>query len=401
MKTKDYESYAFTRIKNFIAQEVYIMAVRKKYPSVYDYICKINFKLREGFSYIKTEYDDIISNEFEYFIETMLNSVVHCASYNVKKDVVINWLYNIYPADEYEHDDEIINVLENLKKRMLISLEDISLVTTCHSFNFSHEFPPFVFCLCNNHVFALLYYYGKEYLPKIKQENKKVTITSVREPFQIRRSYGRDLYRTRKEKVEIYVPKESLRKKMKASDGVLDFSNTQDDLIQEFFYTSLLPDSETVSLTKELRIGIDTTISLDNLVVDKLLEMIRYELSTVQKDNKNARYVLAKNLNELEEASKIPEISKANIIVFERLHMSHLPEIKGEIIVKNYLCGLIILNRYLFENEGGLSLDNLYSNLSEELTVNYKIDKSNFSSVTIRRGYEAINKMLKNKIELI
>ena len=217
-------------------------------------------------------------------------------------------------------------------------------------------------------------------------------------PYKIIERYKKFDYRTRHIQSEIKTPSTSLKK----TTYKLDLSSEQENLINAFFTLDILPDLDTVIFTKELRIGIDTSTPLDNLAVEKILTGIRITLSSIQADNKHAKYLLAENTEQLVKTSLIPEINRPNIEDLKELHKSQIPGTINSHRIKNLLCGLIILYRYKFSPEDtNTSLEKLYSNLSDELMLDIGLAESKFSVETIARGYKQVKKLFDNEVIML
>ncbi|MFK3842119.1 hypothetical protein [Serratia sp. NPDC087055] len=398
MNAVDHDRHAFSDITDFIAQEIYILSVRKKFPLEFDLICQLAKDTKEEFNFVKDEYNEHYA--YEDIVEILINSIATKGDKNSLQKEICYHLDNIRLG--HEDNDNLFNYIANLKNRVLTSLVRLSEKYCKFSLNFTPQYPPYIFCLNNDYLSALVYYYGKEYLPKEKytKEGRETCFTNA--PYKLRKCYWYSTYRTRHMQHEVDVPENTLKKSIKKEQLIINFKDEQESLIQEFLVMDMLRDMDTVSFTHELRISIDTSAPLDDLAVDKLLAMIRNELSSLQLKNKYSKYILAESMDDLEEASKIPTIKSHGLIDLKELHSSQIPGLTSYYTAKNYLCGLVILHRHLFDHKReGSSLDNLCSDLSEELTNVIKIDNSKFSPVTIIRGYKQVRKLLHNQIKLL
>ncbi|AVF38243.1 hypothetical protein [Rahnella sikkimica] len=393
MNIDDYERDAFSDITNFIAQEIYVLAVRKSFPLEFNLIMQLTNNIKEEFNFVKDDFNE--TTTYEYIVETLINSIVTEGDNDSLLEKVNYHLDNIYPYYEDEH----LNHITNLRNRIIESLGKIIKKNSGFQININHLYPPYVLCLNNDYLSALVYYYGKEYIPtEIKtKEGRKISFTNA--PYELRKRYSYSNCRTRLIQHEVNTPKGTLKKTLINNGLTMDFTGDQEYLIQEIFLLDFLPDSETVSFTDELRVSINTSIPLDDLEVDKILAIIRCEISSLQRDNKHGKYLLAESLNDLEKASNIPDIKNHDMINLKELHKSHVPELTTFYQAKNYLCGLVILYRNLFIHKyDGTSLEDLFSDFSEELTEVIKIDNSKFTPVTISRGYNKIKKIFINQI---
>lgn len=395
-----YEENALCDITNFIDQEIYVLAVRSSYPSEYEQIIKLADYLKGKLNPVNEEfYDESVSEEI---IELIVNYLATGETLDALHSEINDYLDSTYHIKEYAEDSVYLNKVDSTKAKF------ISCASCAHkefgkiSFSFIHQYPPSLFSINNNHLFALLYFYNKEYLPKKKEfiDGEEITFTNA--PYKIMRRYNYSRYRTRHIQHEVDIPINTLKKSMQKGDFKINISNKNDALIQECISLLGFRDKQRVSYTNELRISIDTSSPLDDFEVDRILAMLRCELSTLQRENKHSEYQIAQNMNDLERATKIPDISTDDYVALKKLHTPQIEKLKTDLNAKNYLCGLIILYRYLFERSASsTSLEKLCSDLSDELMNSIKIDGSKFSSDTILRGYKQVKKIFQAQEKIL
>lgn len=344
-------------------------------------------------------YDESVSEEI---IELIVNYLATGETLDALHSEINDYLDSTYHIKEYAEDSVYLNKVDSTKAKF------ISCASCAHkefgkiSFSFIHQYPPSLFSINNNHLFALLYFYNKEYLPKKKEfiDGEEITFTNA--PYKIMRRYNYSRYRTRHIQHEVDIPINTLKKSMQKGDFKINISNKNDALIQECISLLGFRDKQRVSYTNELRISIDTSSPLDDFEVDRILAMLRCELSTLQRENKHSEYQIAQNMNDLERATKIPDISTDDYVALKKLHTPQIEKLKTDLNAKNYLCGLIILYRYLFKRSASsTSLEKLCSDLSDELMNSIKIDGSKFSSDTILRGYKQVKKIFQAQEKIL
>ncbi|KDE34243.1 hypothetical protein AW40_23185 [Kosakonia radicincitans UMEnt01/12] len=399
MKNSDYDEYELSEIINFIAQEIYVLAVKYSHASEYELINRLADDIRKYLRAIKNELQD--ESACEEIIEIMVNNI---ATYEKKENIcekINDYIDYLYPLEE-DDDNNYIKDIEALKRKIISIATEVCNKYSTMKFNLEYLYPPYVFCLDNDYLHALVYFYNKEYLPKKKEFKNGLVIENTISPYKTTGRYSYSKYRFRSIQNNVEVPQETLKKAMSSGQFILEVKDKKDPLIQEYFLLQGLRDLERVSYTNELRISIDTSSPLDNFEVDKILTMIRCELSVLQRKNKYSEYLMAKDENDFERAFEIPDINTESYIKLKKLHTPRIENLKTDLNAKNYLCGMIILNRYLFDNEKSKrSLETLCEDLSSELIDALKIDDSKFSKDTILRGYKQVKKIFQNQIENI
>ncbi|MBA0181730.1 hypothetical protein H0251_19115 [Pectobacterium carotovorum] len=401
MKTSDYDDYELSEIINLIAQEIYVLAVKHSHSSEYELINQLAVDIRKILHAIKDELQ--AESAHEEITEIMVKNIATGEVDENLHEEINNYIDDLYPLDEYNHhDNDYIKFREGLRRKVISCAVEMRNKYSGVRFNLKYHYSPYVFCLDNNYLHALIYFYNKEYLPKKKESKYGAETTITNPPYKIRRPYGYSKYRIRYIKNDVEVPQETLKKAIKNRGFKLELTDEKDPLMQEFYSLYALRDVKKVSYTNELRISIDTSSPLDDFEVDKILAMLRCEISNLQRDNKYSEYHMAKDINEFKRAFEIPNIKTENYLQIKKLHTPQIKNLKTDFNAKNYLCGMIILSRYLFDNENPKkSLDKLCADLSSELIDVLKIDESKFSPDTILRGYKQVNKAVQNQIENI
>ena len=399
----DIEENAFYDICNFIDQEIYVLAVRSSFLEEYESVVKLANDINEALHSIKDEFND--DSKIEEIIEIVVNAVGTGITFESLHDNLIYYIDSEYSLPEDENKDdhiEYIKEVEDLKAKTISCISEVYKFHGGLSFTFKHQYPPYVFCLDNDYLDALQYFYNKEYLPKKREFKGGVEITTIRAPYRILKRYNNSRYSTSIKQFEVNVPEKNLKKSIESGEHENCLPNENENLITELFKLLALNDTDRVAYTNELQISIDTSSPLNNYEVDKILAMIRFELSTIQKRNKHSEYRMAKEIKDIDRAIKIPEISTDNYVVLKKLHTPQIEKLKTVLNAKNYLCGLIILHRYSFEkSDTPPSLEKLRSDLSEKLMFSMNIADSKFSSNTILRGYKQVKKIFKEKIRML
>jgi len=397
MFTFDYEGNALSDITNFIAQEIYLLAVRHTYPSQCEHIKQLAKQIKNELLFVKDEFND--EPAYEEIVAIVINSILTDVNEESLQEELIYCLNNRHSF--YVDDEDHIIYLERMKQKIASCVSIFFKEFNGASLKIPHQYPPYLLTLEHDLISALVYFYNKEYLPKIKDTKEMREICTTSAPYEIIRRYGFSRYRTRLIQHEVEVPTITLKKRMKNSK-VIEVSNEKDSFVQEYFNLAALSDVDSVSYTDELRISIDTSSPLDDLEVDKILAMIRCELSSLQRNNKHSEYRLAIGRDDLRRAARIPDITTEDYVTIKKLHASQIQELNTALNAKNYLCGLIILYRSKFEPENdNSSLEQLCYGLSEELINSVMIDRSKFSPDTIARGYKKVKKLFDNQIKML
>lgn len=401
LKSSDYDDNELSEIISFIAQEIYVLAVKHSHASEYETINQLAADIRKSLHAISDELQN--ESAHEEITEIMVNNISAGERNENLYEEINNYIDYLHPLDEDNvHDNDYIKFIEILRGKFISCAVGICNKYRDARINLKHQYPPYVFCLDNNYMHALIYFYNKEYLPKRKELKNESEITHTIAPYKIRRPYGYSKYRTRCIQNDVEVSQETLKKAMKSGEFSLCLTDEKDPLTQELFLLYGLRDVKTVSYTNELRISIDTSYPLDDFEVDKILTMLRCEISNLQRNNKHSEYLMAKDINEFKRAFEIPDITTENYLKIKKLHTPQIENLKSDFNAKNYLCGMIIFNRHSFDNEKPKrSIDKLCDDLSREFTNELKIAGSKFSLDTILRGYKQVNKAIQNQIENI
>ncbi|MEX6324101.1 hypothetical protein AB6F65_18735 [Providencia hangzhouensis] len=392
----NYDDDMLLDITSFIAQEIYVLAVRQQFPLEFDLIRQLGKNIKEKLNFIKENYNE--SSAYETISEMLINNIVMDEDNGLLLEKIEHYLDNLYTV--HEEEDGLINHINDLKKDASTCLKELFEIYSNFESNFIHHYPPYVLLLDNNYLHSLAYFCSKEYLPK-KENTTEGRITSITHaPFELRRRYENSKYRTKDIQNEIEVPTSTLKRSTKKIN-INEFEG--DERLLEAFYTlNFLTDQDTVSITHELRVSIDTSTPLDDLTVDKILAMVRYNLSRVQLKNKDAKYLLAENMYDLKKAMNIPDIKiDDQLLNIKRLYTPQVNGLKNDYSAKDYLCGLVILYRNFFDDEySNTSISNLCSDLSDEL-MGYKISNLGFSDTTIQKGYNNVKRLFDNQIKLL
>ncbi|MEG5888138.1 hypothetical protein UXP46_23125 [Enterobacter ludwigii] len=401
MDSHQYEKNALCDITNFIDQEIYVLAVRSSFTPEYEKIINLADYTKKALLPVKNEFYD--EPEYEEIVEIIVDVIGTGGALKVLHEEIYHYLEDRYRIHEEDYEDaEYIKKIENMKLKTISCASSIYKTHEDILFSFNHLYPPYVFCLNNDHLLALLYYYNKEYLPKKKEFTGGGEVICTQPPYKMMRRYSYSKYRTRHIIHEVDVPNNTLKKSIESGDFKLSIADEKDPLTLACFLLLGFKDAKRVEYTNELRISIDTSSPLDDFEVDKILTMIRCDLSNLQRNNKYSEYRTSQNIKDLERAINIPDISTDNYVAIKKLHTPQIENLKTELNAKNYLCGLIILYRYLFERSVSKdSLEKLCDNLSGELVNSIKIDESKFSSETILRGYKQVKKIFQEQIKIL
>ncbi|EHF4937019.1 hypothetical protein CF635_003636 [Enterobacter hormaechei] len=401
MDSHQYEKNALCDITNFIDQEIYVLAVRYSFTPEYEKIITLADYTKKALLQVKNEFYD--EPEYEEIVEIIVDVIGTGGTLKVLHDEIYYYLEGRYQIHEEDYDDA--GYIKTIKKMKLKTISCASSIYKAHediSFSFNHLYPPYVFCLNNDYLLALLYYYNREYLPKKKEFIGGGEVICTQAPYKIMRRYNYSRYRTRHIIHEVDVPDNTLKKSIESGNFKLSIADEKNPLTIACCFLLGFKNTKSVEYTNELRVSIDTSSPLDDFEVDKILAMIRCDLSNLQRNNKYSEYRTSQDTKDLERAMNIPDISTDNYVAIKKLHTPQIENLKTELNAKNYLCGLIILYRYLLEHSvSNASLEMLCHNLSGELVNSIKLDDSKFSSDTILRGYKQVKKIFQDQIQIL
>lgn len=410
------ERDALSDVTNFIAQEIYKLAVIKQYPNEYSEI----FNLARNITKKLTElFDQGVDPELKALRDTLVDLIVHGATQSDFEKYVSSVLRieNINqpefgsvtpnlgstdnsdePFDYEKHEHEIKVVAFGVAKKIFLKNRDFK--TTI-----SHKYRPSVFGYTYDYYEALEYYYGLYYHSQVN--SKTNTTTFYHAPYESFRPYAdRIVDQSKCIKREFQVPDTALSKK---ESLICSNSEALQPLCSMDLFRGEQP-IESVIKTTEIRFRLDLLEPLSNDELDRALAHWRSVISSAQYSNSVASMLIAESEAELIQAYNMPSLKHEEYTELKRLHKVLLPELNSPHQAKAYLCGLIVLfEHYIRVNSSpdslffswGKNKDNL-STLLRFDAISIKLRKEHgeegFSAGSVEKGYKLVKAVFNNHI---
>ncbi len=410
-KRKREECNALSDMTNFIAQEIYKLAVIKQYPNEYSEIFNLARNITKELTHL---FDQGFNPKLEALRDTLVDLIVHNATKsdfegyvsNVLRIENINQLEFVLentdnsddPFDYEKHEHEIKVTAFGIAKQ--IFFKNRGFKTTI-----PHKYPPSVIGYKYDYHEALEYYYGLYYHSQL--DRKTNTTTFYHAPYESFHPYAdRIVEQSKCIEREFQVPDTALSKKES-----LTYNNIE--ALQPLYSMDLLrgeQPKESVIKTTEIRFRLDLSDPLSNKELDRVLVRLRSIISSAQYRNSVASILLAESEAELIQAYNIPSLKHVEHTEFKRLHKVSLPELNSPHQAKAYLCGLIVLfehyvrvnslSDYLSfswgKNEDGLSTLLRFGVVSIELSKVH--GEEGFSAGSVEKGYKLVKMVFSNHI---
>lgn len=175
----NHERNALSDITNFIAQEIYVLAIREKFPTEFNSILEMTKVINDKLNFIMNEYNE----------ETIFNDITNESINNIitgeNSDKFIEECDNYIDSHFSFHlsvDDnntEFLNYINTLKVKIQTILKDILNTYDAPPLNITHKYPPYVLCLNQDYLSSLIYYYRKEYIPETITTPQECTISYI------------------------------------------------------------------------------------------------------------------------------------------------------------------------------------------------------------------------------
>jgi len=410
------ECNALSDVTNFIAQEIYKLAVIKQYPNEYSEIFNLARKITKELTHL---FDQGFDPELDALRDALVELIVYGAKKSDFEEYVssvlriknINQLefgsvtHNLEnidnsgePFDYEKHEHEIKVAAFGVAKK--IFLNNRGFKTTI-----SHKYPPSVIGCSYDYHEALEYYYGLYYHSQV--DSKTNTMTFYHAPYESVRPYAEIIVDESKcIEREFQVPDTALSKKK-------SLTYSDDEALQALYSMDLLRGEqprETVIKTAEVRFRLDLSEPLSNEELDRTLARLRSVISSAQYHNSNASMLLAESEAELIQAYNMPSLKHVEHEKLKRLHKVSLPELHSPQQAKAYLCGLIVLYEHYVrvntssnslsfswgKNEDGLSTLSRFGTVAIELSKVH--GKEGFSAGSVEKGYKLVMAVFNNNI---
>ncbi|MDA0143094.1 hypothetical protein OCT63_02440 [Vibrio sp. RW] len=419
LKRERQECNALSEMTNFIAQEIYKLALLKQYPDQYSLIYNLSKHIWEQFS-------PLLDQGFDSMLESLSCDLVDLIVYGASKadfeervsrvlqepDVLQLGLEaktysdgeeklegNDEPFDYERHERELKQAAFQLAKGIFKKNRGFKT-------SIPHKYPPSVIGYTFDYYDALSYYYGLFF---ISQSNKDGTEhTFYLAPYKSMRPYDERLIHESKGITrEFTVPDTAL------SRSKLQYASCKEALPAYYSVSYFIqePPLEAVSKTSEMRFRIDLSTPISDVELEKALADLRAQISIAQNHNRIADMLLAENEADLVKAHNTPKLEPIDCTEFMRLHKVQLPELNSHHHAKAYLCGLIVLFEHYVritttgdsvtfswgKNSDGLSREVRFGDVSEKLSKAH--GSKGFSASTIEDGYKLVKTVFNHHIQ--
>ncbi|WP_201508317.1 hypothetical protein [Psychrobacter alimentarius] len=412
---KEQECDALSEVTNFIAQEIYKLAVLKKYPKEYNKIFNLSQSIIKELTHLFGE--SIL--DLETLKATLVDLIVHGATDsdfernvssilkidNINKLELDSFIDNSEntdnsdkPFDYEKHEHEVKVTAFNVTKQIFFKNKGFKTTIT-------HKYPPSIIGYKYDYHEALEYYYGLYYHSQI--DNKTNTMTFYHPPYRSFRPYiDRIIDQSKCIEQEFQVPTTALSRK-----EALTCSSSE--LLQSSCAMTLWrgqQPKESVIKTTEIRFRLDLSEPISNKELDRALAHLRSVISYAQYHNAGASMLLAETETELIQAYNIASLKCVEHTEFKRLHKVSIPKLDSPHQAKTYLCGLIVLFEHYVrvksssdsisfswvKNEDGLTTLSRFSAVSIELSKTH--GEEGFSAGSVEKGYKLVKAVFEKHI---
>lgn len=405
---------ALSEITNFIAQEIYKLALLRQYPNECRWIFTLAWSITnslehlfgQGFDYELEELRDTLvdliasrANESEF--EKYVNRALHINNIDIPKSE-----NTIDSLDVNDNSNTSFNVEQHeleIKTAALNVARKLFLNNINNGVYIQHKFPPRILCYQYDYFEMLAYFHGLYYRAQVKGN----TISIHQAPYKSFLPYeDRVIENIKYVESKLNVPETALSKRN-------SFNFSCDDAIQAFF--SMLfhrgeQPRESVIKTDEICFNIDLSEPLTDKILDRTLANWRGIISFRQFLNSASSMILAESEADLIQAYNTPHLKRMEHTEFKRLYKVTLPELNSPSQAKAYLCGLIVLYRHFVrvdmsstpmtcswgKNEDGLSTLLRFTEISAELSKIH--GKEGFSAGSIEKGYKLVKAVFNHYI---
>lgn len=406
---------ALSDVTNFIAQEIYKLAVIKQYPNEYSEIFNLAQNITKEFTdqfgqgdfleleALRDELVDLIvlgatKSDFEESVSSVFRiENIHQLEFSSVNDRLENTDNSDDSLDYEKREHEIKVAAYGVAKQIFFKKRDFKKTTI------PHKYPPRVIGYRFDYHEALNYFYGLYYHAQVGSK----TTTFFLPPYESFRPYAnRIVDQSKCIEQEFQVPDTALSKKK-------SFTCSNDEVAGALCLMLMLRGEQPVnSVIKatEIRFRLDLSEQLSNEELDRVLDRLRSVISSAQFRNSGANMLLAENEAELIQAHNFPSLKCAEHTEFKRIHKVSLPELNSPHQAKAYLCGLIMLFKHFVrvnsssdslsflwgKNEDGLSTLSRFDAVSKELSKLH--GEEGFSAGSVEKGYKLVKEVFNNHI---
>ncbi len=403
----DMRKNALSEVTNFIAQEIYKLALFRQYPQECSRILTVDRAVQETLrSYYEKGFDALVEDLASLVLDLIIYGVDesefleqthrHIAELNlIKIRLPLMAEYDDLVQDSDSYDEYEINFKASLYKTVCDFFTDYSGFEG----EIEHQYPPHVLAYRYNYENILDYYHGMTFLPS--QKDRTTTITSP--PTYTRAPSTRRVVHQIKPITEnLSIPDDALLNRV---DNIKKFNITdpyEENLHELLMLKSMFP-VELIKFTSEVRFRINTSEPLTNLDLDKAMATLRAAIAYAQSGNENFWKFTATNRYELTRAFNVPKLDAPGIIELQDLHKALLPGLKTLFNAKNYLLGLIMVQEHFIQyTESGKEIYVFWKRDSNENStlkranhisarLSQKHGQAGFSPDTIMQGMKLVN----------
>lgn len=391
MTREDYESDALSTMTNFIAQEIYRLAVIRQYPDDYSRICRLSRCVENRLAPLR-------DSVFDSVIDNLAARAVNLIVWGAEAEEFHQQIGEILNSNN-DHDDA--NEAAELIASALTLLNTVFREHEAFPCAIPHQYPPALLSTCFDYFAALDYYHGLAFYPQPNAARNQVTVISA--PYFALRPYSKNTVHQSREIIQrIPVPATALASQ---KGGTRVIEADVPDLFESWIELDFMNPVDEIDYTTELRFRVDMAEPLSDIQVDKLLAQFRLALAAAQRHNRAARMLLAENEAALVEAYRIPRLQTVEYNTLKALYKAELPGLNTSQNAKDYLCGLIIYHQQYVKvrgsdeditvswenNADGQTLLTRASHVSAQLSDKY--GERGFSAPTLSKGVKLVSKV--------
>lgn len=404
---KEQECDALSEVTNFIAQEIYKLALIKQYSKEYNKIFNLSqiiikeltHLFKESILDLKTLRDTlvdlIVQGATDSDFERDVSSVLRVENINQLEFDNLN--HNLESTDNPDEPFDYEKYEHEIKVAAFGIAKQIFFKNRGFKTSIPHKYPPSVIGYRYDYHEALEYYYGLYYHSQVN--SKTNTVTVYRAPYASFRPYvDRIIDQSKCIEQEFQVSSTALSRK-----ELLTCSSSE--LLQPLCAMDLWhsqPPKKSVIKTTEIRFRLDLSEPISNEELDRALARLRSVISSAQYHNSGASMLLAETETELIQAYNTASLKHVEHTEFKRLHKVSIPKINSPHQAKAYLCGLIVLFEHYVrvnsssdslsfsweKNKDGLSILSRFSAVSIALSKVH--GEEGFSAGSVEKGYKLV-----------
>ena len=310
---KEQECDALSEVTNFIAQEIYKLAVIKQYSKEYNKIFNLSQSIIKELTHLFEE--PIL--DLKTLRDTLVDLIVQGATYsdfernvcsvlkieNINQLEFDNLTHNLESIDSSDEPFDYEKYEHEVKVAAFGIAKQIFFKNRGFKTSIPHKYPSSVIGYKYNYHEALEYYYGLYYHSQVN--SKTNTLTVYRAPYESFRPYvNRIIHQSKCIEQEFQIPSTALSRKE-------SLTCSSSELLQALCAMDLWrgqPPKKSVIKTTEVRFRLDLSEPISNEKLDIALARLRSVISSAQYHNSGASMLLAETETELIQAYKTPSL---------------------------------------------------------------------------------------------